>query len=71
MKVVKNVHMQLLEKRWPAKEQEDVLREHLTSVFHLAGVEGEHITTWLSHAQEVFRKCETNARVDFPTEARA
>eukprot|EP00959_Pyramimonas_sp_CCMP1952_P057874 1208057-Pyramimonas_sp.AAC.1 len=44
--------LQLLEKRWPAKEQEDVLGEHLEAVFGLQGREGEHVTAWLGRSKE-------------------
>eukprot|EP00959_Pyramimonas_sp_CCMP1952_P418065 8759051-Pyramimonas_sp.AAC.1 len=65
------VLLDLLLKRWPAKEQEDNLGEHLEAVLGLQGRGGEPIAAWLGRAKEVFQKCGVKANVQFPTEAQA
>ena len=56
----------LLLKRWPAKEQGDVLGERLEAGFAPYGREGEAVAAWLGRAKEVLQKCSAKANAQFP-----
>ena len=61
---------EVLDERFPDKQQHDWLAECLREVFQVTVNEGESMTSWTSRVQEVFSKCKRKVAVDFPTEAR-
>ena len=64
------VLLQLLDKRFPQKDDVDELGEILGEVFSLKVKEGENMKTWSARAQEVFDQCHRRTGVQFPEKAK-
>lgn len=60
----------LLDQRFPQKDQSDVMSEILTEVFQLRAHEGESLKAWVSRATELFDRVQRKVNVSFPEEAR-
>ena len=65
-----DVLWELLDSRFPQKEQVDELGEVLGEVFTLKVQEGESMKMWCARSQEVFEKCARKTGVKFPDQAR-
>ena len=61
---------ELLDRRFPKKDQADELGELLGEVFQLQARDGETCKTWIARATELFDRLERKTKVTFPTEAR-
>eukprot|EP00435_Cladocopium_sp_Y103_P073897 s9_g45.t1 len=61
---------ELLDQRFPQKEQIDELGEILGEVFTLKVKDGETMKMWAARSQELFEKCARKTGVKFPDEAR-
>lgn len=60
----------LLDQRFPQKEQVDELGEILGEVFSMKIREGESVKAWTARSQELFDRCKRKTNVDFPDQAR-
>lgn len=60
----------LLDKRFPELDKSDELAESLGKVFAMRAKEGESLRQWLSRATDLLDRCERQANVSFPSEAR-
>ena len=61
---------ELLDQRFPQKDQSDEMSEALTEVFQLRAHEGESLKAWVSRATELFDRVKRKVNVAFPEEAR-
>ena len=61
---------ELLDQRFPQKDQSDEMSEALTEVFQLRAHEGESLKAWISRATELFDRVQRKVNVAFPEEAR-
>ena len=64
------VIFELLDQRFPQKDQSDEMSEILTEVFQLRAHEGETLKAWVSRATELFDRVHRKVNVSFPEEAR-
>ena len=62
--------LDLLDLRFPQRDETDELAEVLNEVFSLRSKEGESLRQWISRATELFDRCERKGNVKFPEEAR-
>ena len=60
----------LLDVRFPAKDQTDELGEMMNEVFTLRTLPGETLKGWIGRASELFDRLKRKTGVDFPQEAR-
>eukprot|EP00435_Cladocopium_sp_Y103_P075356 s4_g56.t1 len=60
----------LLDQRFPQKEQVDEIGEILGEVFALKVRDGETMKMWAARSQELFERCARKTGVKFPDEAR-
>ena len=60
----------LLDQRFPLRDQTDELGELLTEVFTLKASEGETLKGWIGRASELFDRLSRKTGVTFPEEAR-
>ena len=60
----------LLDQRFPLRDQTDELGELLTEVFLLKASEGETLKAWIGRASELFDRLNRKTGVNFPDEAR-
>lgn len=60
----------LLDQRFPQRDQSDEMSEVLTEVFQLKAQEGESLKAWVSRATELFYRVQRKVNVSFPEEAR-
>ena len=60
----------LLDQRFPIRDQTDELGELLTEVFTLRATEGESLKGWIGRASELFDRLNRKTGVAFPEEAR-
>ena len=60
----------LLDQRFPLRDQTDELGELLTEVFTLKASEGETLKGWIGRASELFDRLNRKTGVNFPDEAR-
>ena len=60
----------LLDARFPQKEQVDKLGEIMGEVFGLKVREGETMKMWAARSQEVFERCNRKTGVQCPDQAR-
>ena len=63
------VLLDILDHRFPEKEQTDEMAEILSQIFTLRAKEGESLRQWISRSTELFNKCERKTGVKFPPEA--
>lgn len=60
----------LLDNRFPELDKSDELAESLAKVFAMRAKDGESLRQWLSRATDLLDRCERQAGVAFPSEAR-
>lgn len=61
---------ELLDKRFPQKDEIDELGEVMGEIFNLRIKESESIKAWIGRSQELFERCKRKTSVDFPDQAR-
>ena len=60
----------LLDARFPQKDESDEMGEILGEVFSLKAKDNEALKAWIARATEIFDRCARRAQVSFPSEAR-